>query len=99
MITADQVYEASDLLVDREELANTLAEMRSAKVARVSYQMATETYAKEDGTPHLYFRDGPELSVTPAIRKLLTGDIEARIAEIDAKLVAIGVEPPVGDPS
>lgn len=92
MITAEQVEQAAELLAERDEIARPLADMRASKRVRIAYQFRPSYAGKDE--PTLQFRDGPEMEVTPAIRKLLMTDAMQRIAAIDEQLRALGVEPP-----
>lgn len=95
MITADQVLDAAELLAEREDLADSLAPLLAA--TRIKIQIHT-TYEHKTlrGESEIRdsWRDGPDLTVTKPIRKLLTAGIEADIAAIDAKLRTLGVSPP-----
>lgn len=87
-MTPEQVEEASNLLIDREDLADRLAEIRSAK--RVRIELAKESDGDDSG--RRYFSNGVEKDITAPVRKLLMGDIETEIATIDARLEALGVD-------
>lgn len=90
LITAEQCQQAADLLVDREELLETLERMRGASLYRIEYGVI------EAGSLDRFLRRGETQTtkITAAIRKLLQSEAEARVQEIDAQLRAIGVEPP-----
>lgn len=95
MITADQCEKAAELLAERLELIEPLAAMRTTKKVRIAYQHETPARPGNPPTPpHVYWRDGPEVDINPTLRKLLLGGIETELAAIDAKLRALGVEPP-----
>jgi hypothetical protein len=94
MISVDNCVAAAELLSEREEIAAPLAEIRAAQSARISWQSRKPSWTREDGTPVHTWRDGPEMPMTASLRKLLTAGIEEQLAAIDAKLRALGVEPP-----
>lgn len=85
MITAAQCEEAAELLAEREEIAEPLAAMLAAKRVRIEYAMVRDD---ED------WRAGRPMPMTKEFRALLTAGTEKQIADIDAKLRALGVQPP-----
>lgn len=94
-ISAKACIDAAELLAEREEIAEEMAKLSGATIARIEIQ---SSYEWEDGNGTKRKSEdwiyGPELKLTPTIRKLLTANVEERIADIDAKLRALGVEPP-----
>lgn len=89
-ITAAQCAAAAELLAEREERTFTLDRMKQAKRCRIGY----EIHRQYDGGDHAYFVDAEPMPITASVRKLLQSGIEEEIAAIDAKLLALGVEPP-----
>lgn len=102
MITAEQCEKAAELLAERADLVEPLADMRATKKVRIAYQVRTPyevgaTSKAVIGKPHpaqFFWRDGPEAEIIASLRKLLLAGIEEGLAAIDAKLRALGVEPP-----
>lgn len=94
MITAEQCEKASDLLIERAELIEPLEAMRATAKVRIAYQVKAKTGESGKDEPRFYWRDGPEVEINASLRKLLVGGIETELASIDAKLRALGVEPP-----
>lgn len=86
MISARDVIAAAELLTEREEIAETLAGKRGARRYRIEY------LANDDDEYGWLTSD--EYPIAPAIVEMLVGaDLQA-IAEIDARLRKLGVEPP-----
>jgi len=94
-ITAAQCEAAAELLAERVDISQPIRGMRNTKCVRLSYEVIL-SYVVDDGRPSTrgHFTDGPEIAVDDGIRQLLLAGIERQLAEIDAKLRAIGVEPP-----
>lgn len=87
-MTPDQIEQAAELLCDRADIAERLE--RYGKAVRVRIAYATKEQQSEDDRFH--FVDGPELTVTPTIRRLLCQAIEAELASIDQQLTTLGVD-------
>ncbi len=93
MISAKQCCDAADLLVDREDLAQRITQMRRAKRLRLQYlpnTVESERYG---------WIDGPEFDVSAKMLKLLLDGPLAEITAIDEQLRALGVEPPKDEPA
>lgn len=100
-ITAQQVHEAADLLADREELLEDMQPLLKAKRVRVEIHTSRTYTITSMGHPRNGETEtvddwvrGPEVPLTAATRKVLCSALFAQLAEIDAKLRALGVEPP-----
>lgn len=89
-ITAAQCEAAAELLAEREDKTFTLNRMKQAKRCRISYEIQRSS---DDGS-YGCFVDAEPMPITASVRKLLQSGIEEEIATIDAKLLALGVEPP-----
>lgn len=89
-ITAAQCEAAAELLAEREERAFTLDRMKQAKRCRIAYEIQCD----DDGGSYGHFVNAEPMPITASVRKLLQSGIEEEIAAIDAKLLALGVEPP-----
>ena len=98
MITAAQCLEASELLAEREEIAEQIERIKATPKVRIEYQYTYE-FEKPDKSHAVgeSWSNGPEMKPTPKILHLLLGGIETTLAEIDSKLRALGVEPPSAD--
>lgn len=94
MITAEQCEAASELLMERAEIAEPLVKMRAAKKIRIAYQVQSAPGESGGDKPRYFFRDGPEVPMSAEFRALLTRGVEKELAVIDAKLRALGVTPP-----
>ncbi len=100
-MTPDDVHRAADLLAMREELLEDMAPFRAAKLVRVSVAQTYTHTITSPGHPRNgevetreTWRDGPEVKLTAATRKVLLGAFDARLAEIDTELRRLGVTPP-----
>lgn len=95
MITAAQCEEAANLLCDRAEMLGELERMKAAK----HYQIEYGTLEGVAGSRLDRKGVTSPAPVTATIRKLFQAETEERIAAIDAKLLAIGVQPPLSEES
>lgn len=103
MITAANCEAASELLAERAEIAEQIARIKSTSMVRVEYQYTYAVDPLPDYAPApkgqreptaTAWATGPEMKPTPSLMKLLLGSIEECLADIDARLCALGVEPP-----
>lgn len=92
MISAKSCIDAGELLAERDELSSKVSGIKATKRCRISYQVASKY--RGDDEPHFHMIDTGEMDVTAAIRKLLLQGFEEQLEQIDAKLRAMGVEPP-----
>lgn len=94
MISAENAWEAADLIARRAGLTERIDEITGAKRVRLVPEIGGTDSDGNELAVWSYHQT--TLEMTEPIRELLTAGLKEQVAQIDAQLAELGVAPPTG---